>query len=73
MKNTTLTLLAVAAIGAVSTGSASAVPFNNVAAAQSETDVQNVHILLRFTYNPPGTAPGGLSRVASWWRLAGDR
>ena len=45
MKNTTLTLLAVAAVGAVSTGSASAMPFNNVLAAQSETDVQNVRVV----------------------------
>ena len=46
MKNVTLTLLAAAAaIGAVSIGSASAMPFNNVSAALGESHVQNVRVV----------------------------
>ena len=45
MKNITLTLLAAAAIGAVSIGGASAMPFNNVSAALGESHVQNVRVV----------------------------
>ena len=45
MKNITLTLLAAAAISAVSIGSASAMPFNNVSAALGESDVQGVRVV----------------------------
>jgi hypothetical protein len=45
MKNITLTLLAAAAIGTVSIGSASAMPFNNVSAALGESHVQDVRIV----------------------------
>jgi hypothetical protein len=58
MKNITLTLLAAAAMGAVSIGSASAMPFNNVSAALSESDVQNVRVVCpehRRCYNTART------------------
>ena len=45
MKNITLTLLATAAIGAVSFGGASAMPFNNVSAALGESQAQNVRVV----------------------------
>jgi hypothetical protein len=45
MKNITLTLLAATAIGAVSIGSASAMPLNNVSAALGEGHVQNVRVV----------------------------
>jgi hypothetical protein len=45
MKNITLTLLAAAAMGAVSIGNASAMPFSNVSAALGERDVQNVRVV----------------------------
>lgn len=45
MKNITLNLLAAAAIGAVSFGSASAMPFNNLSAALGENLVQDVRIV----------------------------
>ena len=45
MKNITLTLLAAAAIGAVSIGGASAMPFNNVSAALGESHVQDVRVV----------------------------
>jgi hypothetical protein len=45
MKNIMLTLLAAAAIGAVSVGSASAMPFNNVSAALGESHVQDVRVV----------------------------
>ena len=45
MKNITLTLLAAAAIGTVSFGSASAMPFNNLSAALGESPVQDVRIV----------------------------
>jgi hypothetical protein len=45
MKNITLTLLAAAAIGAVSIGSASAMPFDNVSAALGESHVQDVRVV----------------------------
>jgi hypothetical protein len=45
MKNLTLTLLAAAAIGAVSIGSASAMPFNNLSAALGESRVQDVRVV----------------------------
>ena len=45
MKNIRLTLLAAAAIGAVSIGSASAMPFNNVTAAPGESLVQDVRVV----------------------------
>ena len=45
MKNITLTLLAATAIGAVSIGGASAMPFNNVSPALGESHVQNVRVV----------------------------
>jgi hypothetical protein len=45
MKNITLTLLAAAAIGAASIGSATAMPFNDVSAALGESHVQNVRVV----------------------------
>jgi len=45
MKDITLTLLAAAAIGAVSVGSASAMPLNSLPAAQGENHVQNVRVV----------------------------
>jgi hypothetical protein len=45
VKNITPTLLAAAAIGAASIGSASAMPFNNVSAALGESNVQNVRVV----------------------------
>lgn len=45
MKNITLTLLAAAAMGAVSIGTASALPFSNVSAALGESDLQNVRVI----------------------------
>ena len=45
MKNITLTLLAAAAIGAISFGSASAMPFNNMSAALGESLVQDVRVV----------------------------
>jgi hypothetical protein len=45
MKNITLTFLTTAAIGAVSIGGASAMPFNNVSAALGESHVQNVRVV----------------------------
>jgi len=45
MKNITLTLLAAAAIGAVSIGSASAMPLNNMSAAVGESHVQDVRVV----------------------------
>jgi hypothetical protein len=45
MKNVTLILLAATAIGAVSMGSATAMPFNNLSAAPGESQVQNVRIV----------------------------
>ena len=44
MKNVTLSLLAAAAIGAISIGSASAMPFNNLAGL-SESSVQDVRLV----------------------------
>jgi hypothetical protein len=44
VKNITLTLLAAAAIGAISIGSASAMPYSNVSAAVSE-HVQDVRVV----------------------------
>ena len=58
MKNITLTLLAAAAIGAVSIGGASAMPFSNVPAALGESDVQNVRVVCgenRRCYNTART------------------
>jgi hypothetical protein len=45
MKNITLTLLAAAAIGTVSFGSASAMPFSNLSAALGESLVQDVRMV----------------------------
>jgi hypothetical protein len=45
MKNISMTLLAAAAIGAVSLGSASAMPFSNVSAALGESHVQDVRVV----------------------------
>jgi hypothetical protein len=45
VKNVTLTLLTAAAIGAVSIGSASAMPINNVSAALGESQVQDVRVV----------------------------
>jgi hypothetical protein len=45
MKNITLTLLAATAIGAVSIGSASTMPLNNVSGALGESHVQNVRVV----------------------------
>jgi hypothetical protein len=45
MKNITLTLLAATAIGAVSIGGASAMPFNNLSPALGESHVQNVRLV----------------------------
>jgi hypothetical protein len=45
MKDITLTLLAAAAIGAASIGSAYAMPLNNVSAALGESRVQNVRVV----------------------------
>jgi hypothetical protein len=45
MKNITLTLLAAAAIGAVSLGSATAMPFSSVSPALGQSDVENVRVV----------------------------
>jgi hypothetical protein len=45
MKNITLTLLAAAAIGAISIGSATAMPFNSASPTLGENDVQNVRLV----------------------------
>lgn len=45
MKNITLTLLAAATIGAVSIGSASAMPLNDLSSALGESRVQNVRVV----------------------------
>ena len=45
MKNITLSLLAASAIGVVSFGSASAMPFSNLSAALGESLVQNVRMV----------------------------
>ena len=45
MKNTALTLLAAAAIGAISLGSASAMPFSRVSPALGQSDVENVRLV----------------------------
>jgi hypothetical protein len=45
VKNITLTLLAAAAIGAVSIGNASAMPLNDLSSAQGESHVQNVRVV----------------------------
>jgi len=45
MKNITTILLAAAAMGAVSIGSASAMPFSNLSAALGENDVQEVRLV----------------------------
>ena len=45
MKHVTLTLLAAAAIGVVSFGSASAMPFNNMSAALGESHVLDVRVV----------------------------
>jgi hypothetical protein len=45
MKNITMTLLAAVAIGAVSIGGASAMPFNNLSAALGESHVQDVRLV----------------------------
>jgi hypothetical protein len=45
MKNITMTLLAAAAIGAISIGGASAMPFNNLSAALGESHVQDVRLV----------------------------
>ena len=45
MKNITLSLLAASAIGVVSFGSASAMPFNNLSAALGESLVQDVRVV----------------------------
>jgi hypothetical protein len=45
MKTITPTLLATAAMGAVSIGSASAMPFSNLPAALGESDIQNVRVV----------------------------
>jgi hypothetical protein len=45
MKTITLALLAAAAIGAASTGSASAMPINNLSAASGEGLVQDVRLV----------------------------
>ncbi len=45
MKSVTLTLLAAAAIGAISIGSASAMPFNNMSAALGESHVRDVRVV----------------------------
>ena len=54
MKNITLTLLAAAAIGAVSIASASAMPFSGASPTLGENDVQNVRIVCKrngYCYN----------------------
>ena len=54
MKNITLTLLAAAAIGTVSIGSASAMPFNSASPTLGENDVQNVRLICNrngYCYN----------------------
>ena len=45
MKNLSLALLAAAAIGAISIGSASAMPFGSMSPALGESDVQNVRVV----------------------------
>jgi hypothetical protein len=45
MKNVSLTLLAAAAIGAISLGSASAMPFSSVSPALGQSDVENVRVV----------------------------
>jgi hypothetical protein len=45
MKNITLTLLAAAAIGAISIGSASAMPFNSASPVFDQSDVQKVRLV----------------------------
>src|ERR1700722_6592172 len=45
MKNITTILLAAAAMGAVSIGSASAMPFSNLSAALGKNDVQEVRLV----------------------------
>lgn len=47
MKNITRTLLAAAAMGAVSIGGASAMPLTNLSTAAGTTDVQNVRVVCR--------------------------
>ena len=45
MKDTATILLAAAAMGAVSIGSASAMPFSNLSASLGESDVQDVRLV----------------------------
>jgi hypothetical protein len=68
MKNITMILLAAAAMGAVSIGSSSAMPFSNLSAALGENDVQDVrlvcgryhrcHYTYGYRYASPYYAPG---------------
>jgi len=67
MKNITMILLAAAAMGAVSIGSASAMPFSNLSAAPGESDVQDVRLVCGryhrcynygYRYASPYYAPG---------------
>ena len=54
MKNTTLTLLVAAAIGAISIGSASAMPFNSASPAFGPSDVQSDLQNVRVVCNSRG-------------------
>jgi len=45
MKNLTLTLLAAAAVGVISLGSASAMPFGSPSPALGKSDVENVRVV----------------------------
>ena len=68
MKNITMILLAAAAMGAVSIGSASAMPFSNLSAALGENDVQDVRLVCgRYhrCYNTYGYRYGYAPRYAS--------
>jgi hypothetical protein len=68
MKNITTILLAAAAMGAVSIGGASAMPFGNLSAALGESDVQDVRLVCGryhrcyntygYRYASPYYAPG---------------
>jgi hypothetical protein len=68
MKNITTILLAAAAMGAVSIGSASAMPFGNLSASLGESDVQDVRLVCGryhrcyntygYRYASPYYAPG---------------
>jgi hypothetical protein len=66
MKDTATILLAAAAMGAVSIGSASAMPFSNLSASLGESDVQDVRLVCgryrcyntyRYGYASPYYAP----------------